>query len=125
MSSDSSNAKVLNDADFQKILETKGLAIIDFWAPWCGPCKIMSPVFEQMSEDSELSSKAEFYQVNVDDNPDISTKFGITSIPTFYMIKKSGDGTFDLNRDKVGVIIGAQNPFDFKMNLTKMIESAG
>ena len=62
------------------------LLVIDFWAAWCGPCKMLSPIIEQLAE--QHSGKIVFGKVNVDENPHISQRFGIQSIPTLMILKK-------------------------------------
>lgn len=62
-----------------------GTVLVDFWAPWCGPCKMIAPVLEQI--DSEVGSKLKIVKVNVDDNPDSAGKFGVMSIPTLIVFK--------------------------------------
>ena len=66
--------------------------IVDFWAPWCGPCRMVSPVIEQLA--GELAGKVVFGKVNVDENPRIANTFGIRSIPTIAIFKngKNVDG---------------------------------
>ena len=68
------------------------LLIVDFWAPWCGPCRMVSPVIEELSK--ELTGKAVFGKLNVDENPMIASTFGIQSIPTIAIFKngKAVDG---------------------------------
>lgn len=77
-----------NDNQFVSDTES-GLSLTDFWAPWCGPCKMQSPVIEELSENSSVSSKVNFYKMNVDDNPETAREFGIMSIPTL-LVKKDG-----------------------------------
>ncbi|TSC63670.1 MAG: thioredoxin 1 [Microgenomates group bacterium Gr01-1014_93] len=61
--------------------------LLDFWAPWCGPCKIMNPIIEELEK--ELGGKVEFVKINVDEDPAQSQKYRVMSIPT-YVIEKDG-----------------------------------
>lgn len=67
---------------------SKGVALIDFWATWCGPCRMQSPVVEALSE--SMNDKVNFFKLDVDENPDTAHQFQIMSIPTL-MIKKNGE----------------------------------
>ncbi len=73
------------DSDFQKNIDAESLTVVDFWAEWCGPCKMVAPVIEELSEDYD--GKVTFGKVNVDHNPETSMKYGIRSIPTILYFK--------------------------------------
>ena len=81
-----SEVKVLNDAEFKNFIEKSNVALIDFYADWCGPCQIIKPVVEELSE--ELDGKAEFGEIDVDKNKERATEFGIMSIPTLLIFSK-------------------------------------
>lgn len=62
-----------------------GLVVIDFWAPWCMPCKMMGPIFASVAE--KMAANTRFAKVNIDESPDLPARFGIRSIPTFVILK--------------------------------------
>ena len=68
-----------------ELLQSKEPILVDFWAPWCGPCRAMSPAVEAAAQ--ELASEAKVYKVNVDDNPSVSARFSIRGIPTLILFK--------------------------------------
>jgi len=75
-----------NESDFNYIIQNATVpVIVDFWAPWCGPCRMMAPNFEQASRN--LAPTAQFVKINTEVNPNISAQFGIRSIPTMIVFK--------------------------------------
>lgn len=79
-------AKEFTDANFDaEVLKSDKLTMIDFWAEWCGPCRAISPVVEELA--TTYDGKVNIGKLNVDNNPNVSTQFGITSIPAILFIK--------------------------------------
>ena len=79
-------AAVYTDSNFEtEVLTADKLSVIDFWAPWCGPCLALGPTIEALSKDYE--GKVNVGKVNVDENPQLSINYGITSIPAVLFIK--------------------------------------
>ena len=76
----------LDDSNFTQTINKFPLLLVDFWAPWCGPCRMMSPLIDQIGK--EYMGKLVVGKVNVDENPTISRQFGISSIPTLILFKK-------------------------------------
>ena len=79
-------AMEFTDQNFdQEVLKSDKPALVDFWAPWCGPCQMMGPIIEDLAKD--MGDKAKVGKINVDENPDTAAKYGVMSIPTIKIFK--------------------------------------
>lgn len=78
------------------VLDSNKPVLIDFWAPWCGPCRMVSPIVDELAED--LDGKANIGKINVDEQPDLAAQYGIMSIPTLLVFKGG-----ELAGKKIGV----------------------
>ena len=76
----------LNESELGETLQKSGVTVVDFWAEWCGPCKMLAPVLDQVAQDLE-SLDARIVKINVDDNQSLAVKYGIQSIPTILYFK--------------------------------------
>ena len=100
----------INDNDFEeKVLKEKNVVLCDFWAEWCGPCKQITPILEELSKDFEKSDLT-IAKVNIDENPETPSKYGIMSIPTLLLFKE-------------GKLVSTQVGLQQKSELKKWIES--
>ena len=80
------NVVELTDADFDEMIHTAGTPVlVDFWAPWCGPCRMMGPIIEEFAKD--YTGKAKVFKLNTDEARDSAMEFGISAIPTIILFK--------------------------------------
>ncbi len=101
-----SNIIKLDTNSFEKeVLNCSGVVLVDFWAEWCGPCKMQLPVLEEIS--SEMTD-VKVCKVNVDENNELAIKFGIRSIPTMMIFK---------NGEKVDQLVGLKQKYELKEKL--------
>ena len=77
--------KVVNEKEFNDIIKSKKVVLVDFFATWCGPCRMLSPILEEVSE--EANDEYEIVKVDVDESYDLAKKFGIMSVPTMIIFQ--------------------------------------
>lgn len=89
--------KVFTDKTFQQEIEKSDFVLVDFWAEWCGPCRMVAPVLDEIS--NEMSDQLVVAKVDIDENPESPTKYGVRSVPTLCLFKKG-----ELVSTKVGAL---------------------
>ncbi|MBF2048931.1 MAG: thioredoxin [Leptolyngbya sp. IPPAS B-1204] len=105
-----SAAAVTDETFEQEVIESSVPVLVDFWAPWCGPCRMVAPVVDEIAE--QYAGKVKVVKVNTDDNPSVASKYGIRSIPTL-MIFKGGQ--------RVDMVVGAVPKTTLASTLEKYI----
>jgi thioredoxin 1 len=104
--------QVATDASWDTVIGSDTPVLVEFWAPWCGPCKMIAPVVEELAK--EYAGKIACYKVNTDDCPNIATKYGIRSIPTVLFFKKG---------EKKESVIGAMPKTTLSNSIDKYIDA--
>jgi thioredoxin 1 len=102
--------KEVTDGTFDtEVIKSDQPVLVDFWAPWCGPCRMVAPIVEELA--GEYEGRVNFYKLNTDENPNVSMRYGIRSIPTLLVFKGG---------EPVGQIVG----FRPKRDLQKRLDDA-
>ena len=108
-----SKPREVTDSDFEKeVIQATKPVLVDFWAPWCGPCRMVAPIVEELAV--EYDGRVDFVKLNTDDNPTTAVKYGIRSIPTLLVFKGG---------KPVGQIIGFRPKSDLKQRLDAVVDA--
>ena len=102
--------EVTDDSFQTDVLDSENPVLVDFWAPWCGPCRMVAPIVEELAD--EYDGKVNFFKLNTDENPKIASQFGIRSIPTL-LVFKGGQA--------VGQIVGFRPKGDLQKRLDEAL----
>ena len=100
----------LNSQNFNEKISQEGLVVVDFFATWCGPCRMLGPVMEQVKD--EIGDKASIYKLDIDEGEDIARSFGIMSVPSVLFFK---------NGEEVGRFVGFRGVEDVKSEIEKYL----
>ena len=111
-----SPVKVVNDATFEReVLQSELPVLVDFWAPWCGPCRMVAPIVEQLAD--EYKGRVKFTKLDTEANGGVPARYGIRAIPTLLMFKggelvdsRTGAGSADMLRGLVDRALGEKKP---------------
>jgi len=96
----------------QEVLESKEPAVVDFWAPWCGPCRVVTPIIDELAQ--EFAGKIKIGKINVDENSQTASQYGVMSIPSIVFFK---------NGIPVKTMVGAQSKENYKQEIETLLAS--
>lgn len=99
-----------SDADFTAVVDTDQLVLVDLWAPWCGPCRMVAPILQRLSV--RYAGKVKVVKVNVDHNPALAARFDARSIPTLVMLRHG---------EPVARVVGAENEASLKHRIDALL----
>ena len=102
----------ITEKNFEEVLQQKEITLIDFWAEWCGPCKMLGPVIDELSKDNAENSSVAIGKANVDNNKELAFKYGIRSIPTMIFFK---------NGEMVDKLIGFKNKVELQTKINSLL----
>jgi thioredoxin 1 len=102
----------ITDKNFEEVLQQKEITLIDFWAEWCGPCKMLGPVIDELSKDNAENLSVVIGKANVDDNKELAFKYGIRSIPTMIFFK---------NGEMVDKLVGFKNKVELQTKINSLL----
>lgn len=104
-------AEVTDQTFEEKVIQSEQPVLVDFWAPWCGPCRMVAPIVDQLAD--EYDGKLTVLKLNTDENPQVATTFGIRSIPTLLFFKGG---------EKVDQVVGYQAKKQLQQRLDKVLD---
>lgn len=102
--------ELTNDTFTKEVLEFEGVALVDFWAPWCGPCNMLAPVIDELANSN--SDNVKIAKVNVDENGETAAKYGIRSIPTVILFK---------NGEEVERVVGVNSKETYQQKIDALL----